>query len=239
MVRGHAVGTALLVGSAAFTLLLVGLLAFYLTEPPSSYPDCGPPPLPGCWNAPAAFRIFLFHVPLAWTAYLSFGIVFVASSAYLKTKDLKWDALAMASGEIGVVLVTLALLTGSIWNRAELGVFWRWDDARLFATFILWTVYIAYLALHTGSRDHREARLAAVFGVFAFAAVPVSYLSQFLFSSLHISIRPTFPPETWSTLTVGVVAFTLLFAYLLWWRLEVDALESRLSNVKEAMEASG
>ncbi len=238
MDRTDALGVGLLAASSLSMFVLVGLLAFYLSEPPSTFPDCGAPPLPGCWNAPDAFRIFLVHVPLAWTAYLSFGIVFVASAAYLKTKDLRWDAAAMASGEIGVVLVTLALLTGSIWNRAELGVYWRWEDGRLFATFVLWTVYVAYVALHTGARDHQEARLAAVFGVFAFAAVPLSYVSQFFFTSLHISIRPTFPPETWPTLTVGVIAFTLLFLYLLRWRLQVDALEVRLLRIKEAMEGS-
>jgi len=238
MGRRESLGTGLLVASMVFMFLLAALLAFYLSEPASSFPDCGPPPLPGCWSAPDAFRIFLFHVPLAWTAYLSFGIVFVASVAYLRTRDLRWDTLAMASAEIGVVFVTLALLTGSIWNRAELGVYWRWEDGRLFATFVLWTVYIAYVALHTGTRDVQEARLSAVFGIFAFATVPVSYLSQFFFSSLHISIRPTFPAETWPTLAVGVVAFTLFFLYLLHWRLRIDALEFRLVGIKETMEGS-
>ncbi|MEK6851321.1 MAG: cytochrome c biogenesis protein [Candidatus Thermoplasmatota archaeon] len=238
MDRRELVGRGLLVAAAASMLLLAFLLVFYLTEPASAPPACGPPPLPGCWNAPQAFRIFLFHVPLAWTAYLSFGIVFAASGAYLKTRNPKWDAIASSAGEIGVVLVTLALVTGSIWNKAELGVYWRWEDGRLFATFILWTIYIAYVALHTGSREPEEARLAAVFGILAFAAVPLSYFSQTFLTSLHISIRPTFPPETWPTLLVGVIAFTLLFLHVLRWRLQVDALELRLFGIKETMEES-
>ena len=237
MERREVLGLGFLGGAAASMLLLAGMLAFYMTDP-ASPPACGAPPLPGCWNAPLAFRIIFFHVPLAWTAYVSFGVVFAASVLYLKTRNAKWDALASAAGEIGVVMVTLALLTGSMWNKAELGVYWRWEDGRLLATFILWIVYIAYVALHTGSRMPEEARLAAVFGILAFAAVPVSYFSQTLLSSLHISFRPTFPPQTWPTLVVGVVAFTLLFLHLLRWRLQIEALELRLLETKEAMEAA-
>ncbi|MEA2520454.1 MAG: heme exporter protein, partial [Actinomycetota bacterium] len=38
-------------------------------------------------------RIFYFHVPAAWVAYLAFAIVFLASIAYLRTNDRRWDIL--------------------------------------------------------------------------------------------------------------------------------------------------
>src|SRR6266571_5914597 len=53
-----------------------------------------------------AQRIFYFHVPMAWIAYLAFGIVAVASIAYLRTRSAKWDRLARASAEIGVLFTS-------------------------------------------------------------------------------------------------------------------------------------
>ena len=45
-------------------------------------------------------RIFYFHVPVAWVAFLAMGIVFVGSIVYLSRRDMKWDALAHASAEV-------------------------------------------------------------------------------------------------------------------------------------------
>src|SRR5215213_2790164 len=64
-----------------------------------------------------AQRIFYLHLPLAWIAYLSFGIVFVASLMYLWKRAERWDLLAHSAAELGVVFTTLVLITGSIWAR--------------------------------------------------------------------------------------------------------------------------
>ena len=42
-------------------------------------------------------RIFYFHVPVAWNAFLAMGIVFVGSIGYLWKRDRKWDVLAHAA----------------------------------------------------------------------------------------------------------------------------------------------
>ena len=67
-------------------------------------------------------RIMYVHVPSAWVAYLSFFVTFVASIAYLRTRALRWDHLAGASGEVGVVFTGLALATGSIWGKPVWGI---------------------------------------------------------------------------------------------------------------------
>ena len=59
-------------------------------------------------------RIFYFHVPLAWVAFLAFTVVFVCSLAYLKTRAMKWDRVARSSAEIGIVFTSLVLITGPI-----------------------------------------------------------------------------------------------------------------------------
>src|SRR5260370_25036374 len=62
-------------------------------------------------------RIFYYHVPSAWTAFLLFLINFVASVAFLIRRDTKPDLLALVTAEVGVVFWTVVLVTGPIWWR--------------------------------------------------------------------------------------------------------------------------
>ena len=62
-------------------------------------------------------RIFYFHVPLAIVSFAAFLVVFVASVAYAVRRDPKWDNLAHSAAEVGVVFITLALITGMIWAK--------------------------------------------------------------------------------------------------------------------------
>ena len=47
-------------------------------------------------------RIMYLHVPSVWVAYLAFGVVLVASIAYLVRRAESADRLAHASAEVGV-----------------------------------------------------------------------------------------------------------------------------------------
>ena len=66
-------------------------------------------------------RVFYFHVPIAVMSFLAFFLVFMASAIYLVRRDPRWDSLAHASAEVGLLFVTLALLTGVIWARPVWG----------------------------------------------------------------------------------------------------------------------
>src|SRR5512135_2958373 len=99
-------------------------------------------------------RIFYYHVPSAWTAFLCFIANFVASIIYLLNRNEKLDAFALSAAEVGVVFCTVVLLTGPIWARPVWGIWWTWD-ARLTSTLILWLIYVSYLMLRryaTGSQ---------------------------------------------------------------------------------------
>ena len=91
-------------------------------------------------------RIFYYHVPSAWTAFLLFIINFVASLLYLIRKNIKADILAQVSAEVGVVFCTVVLVTGPIWARPVWGIWWTWD-LRLTLTLLLWLIYVSYLVL--------------------------------------------------------------------------------------------
>ena len=84
-------------------------------------------------------RVFYFHVPIAIMSFLAFFVVFIGSLMYLIKRTPKWDAIAHASAEVGVVFVTLALITGIIWARPIWNTWWTWEP-RLTTTLILWLI---------------------------------------------------------------------------------------------------
>ena len=132
-----------------------------------------------------AQRIFYFHVP-SWIATLAaFFICLVGSVTYLTTRAQKWDWLAVAAGELGVVCCSIGLITGPLWGKPAWGIWWTWD-ARLTTTLILWLLYISYLLLRGTVEDHeRRARISAVFGIFAFLDVPLVYVSNRFWRTQH------------------------------------------------------
>src|SRR4030042_5901728 len=110
-------------------------------------------------------RIFYFHVPVAWVAFLAFFVVFVGSILYLWKRESKWDILAYSSAEVGIVFTTLVLITGPLWAKPTWGVWWVWD-ARLTTTLVLWLIYLAYLMVRSFALEESQgARFAAVVGI--------------------------------------------------------------------------
>src|SRR6201982_1702251 len=105
-------------------------------------------------------RIFYYHVPSAWTAFLLFSINFVASIVYLIRRSTRADALALVSAEVGVVFCTVVLVTGPLWARPVWGIWWTWD-MRLTSTLLLWLIYVSYLFLRRFSSSGETPLLAA------------------------------------------------------------------------------
>src|ERR1051325_6301412 len=62
-------------------------------------------------------RIFYMHVGSFTGGATAFFITLVAGIAYLRTRNPKWDRLALAGVEMGLPLMTVTLITGSIWAR--------------------------------------------------------------------------------------------------------------------------
>ena len=133
-------------------------------------------------------KIFYIHLPLAWWSFMSFFIVFIASIAYLRTRSSKWDNVAKASAEVGVMLSVLAIITGSIWARHSWGVWWTWDP-RLTTALIMCFIYTGYLVLRgLDMSPSRNANIRAVVGIVAFIDVPLVFLSARLWRSIHPAV---------------------------------------------------
>lgn len=184
-------------------------------------------------------RIFYFHVPLAWIAFLAFAVIFVCSLLYLKNGARKWYRLARSSAEIGIVFTTLVLITGPIWAKAVWGVWWTWD-ARLTTTLLLWFIYHAYLLVGSYSADElRGARYSAVVGVIGFLDVPVVALSIVLWRSQHpgpVIFEGGLAGSMLLTLLVSIAGFTLLFSYLLARTVSLKKAEDDIRQLRNSIE---
>jgi heme exporter protein C len=187
-----------------------------------------------------AQRIFYIHVPMAWVAFLAFFIVFVASIAYLARRSPGWDQIARSAAELGLVFTTLVLITGSLWGRPIWGTWWSWD-ARMTSTLILWFIYLGYFMLrsYVGERE-RAARYSAVLGIIGFVDVPIVYMSVNWWRTLHPGPVVTLsgaamPGSMVETLLVSLLAFTLLFAYLLYQKFRIEQAKDRLADYQFAM----
>ena len=187
-------------------------------------------------------RIFYFHVPAAWAAYLAFAIVFLGSVAYLRTGARRWDLMAHSAAEIGVVFTTLVLITGPIWARPVWGTWWQWD-ARLTSSLVMWLTYIGYLLLRGLSTDpSRTGRLAGVVGLIGFINVPIGHFSVQWWRTLHPQGPTPAALDEGSGLGspellaffVSLTAFTLLFAWLMATRIGLGRLDDRVQQLEMA-----
>lgn len=181
-------------------------------------------------------RLMYVHVPAAWLAYLSFFVVFVSSVGYLRTSRTRWDRVAAASAEIGVLFTALAIVLGALWGKPVWGTWWTWDP-RLTTTAMLLLIYIGYIAVRRiTDSPTRRARWSAVIGVVGFVDVPIVHLSVVWWRSLHQQstvLRVGGPQIEGSMLTallVAVGAFTIVYAYLMAVRLRVGRLEERAAR---------
>jgi len=170
-------------------------------------------------------RIFYYHVPLAWVGFLAFGTVFIASVAFLFTKQSRWDNLGYSAAETGILFISAALLTGMIWSKPVWGVWWTWAPQQT-TTLILWLIYISYLMLRAyGPPGNQGAKYAAVLGIIGFFDVPIVYMAGKWWRDIHpqavvgpLAEDGSLESSMLITLLVGVLAFTALFGVLLPYR---------------------
>ncbi len=187
------------------------------------------------------YRLLFVHVPSAWLAFLAFGVVALGSVMYLARGRQRWDRLAHASAEIGVMFTTLTLVTGAIWGRNVWGVWWQWDP-RLTTTLIMWFMYTGYLSLRAYVDDPSiRRRAASVLGIAAVVTVPIVWFSVEWWRSLHP--RPSItspgggmPGEMLVTLLLSVGAFTVFYLVLLRQRMTLELAASEVSRLREIMQ---
>lgn len=192
------------------------------------------PPFAG-FNAPLTQRIFYYHVPSAWVAYLAFAVTATASAWHLHTRTPRSDQIARASAEAGALFALIALGTGLVWSSQEFLGYTPLEDPQVISLAVVILGYLGYFALR-GAIDEprRKARAGAVYGLLAFIGVPMSYLAS------KASIHPDFTrpeqeldPILWALLLGATLAFTLLYAALVQLRARLAAIEDHLDQHPE------
>lgn len=185
-------------------------------------------------------RVFYFHVAAGWVGALAFLVTAIVGGIYLARGEQRWDRVAMASVEIGVVFTFINIVTGSIWARPIWNTWWTWDP-RLITATIMELIYIAYMMLRQGIEDRdRRARFGAVYSIVGFISVPLTFLSIRIFRTIHPVVVGSNDPTAAGAfdMTVDMRAafffslftFTLIYITLLWNRLR---LQQKMEEIEE------
>ena len=181
--------------------------------------------VPADLNQGDAQRIFYIHPAAAWLAYLSFGVTAAAGIGWLWKRDLRFDSVAVAGAEIGVLFTAFTIWAGMMWARPVWGVFWQWEDPRLATTALLLALYVGYLLFRRLTDDpQRRATRAAVIGLVAVIDIPVIHFSVEWWRGLHQTptigsperiMDPAAPTAFVATLLGMIVAFSVAWLYLM------------------------
>ena len=117
------------------------------------------------------------HVGVSFSAYAMFSLAFVGAITYLlQLRSLRqpgrwrWarqlpslealETLQRRTAIVGLVLMTGALFSGSLWAEKAWGTVWLWEPQQV-ASLVTWLIYAVYFyARHSaGWHDHRGAWL--------------------------------------------------------------------------------
>ena len=154
-------------------------------------------------NAPATFSatpLFPFHTTILIFAYAAFAIAFMASVMYLlQERELKLktfsaifhrlpalstvNEIATSAAALGLLLLTLGIVSGMVWSSKRFGQAWRNDPKEIFA-LLTWLLYLALIVYRF--TPHWRGRSAAWLGVVGFALVLLTFLGTRFLNSYHV-----------------------------------------------------
>lgn len=139
---------------------------------------------------PILKSLFLpIHTTLALVGYGALFVAFAMGLLYLiQERELKartprafyylapslesCDRIGGRSVALGFAFLTLAIVTGVLWNRSARGVFWTWDAKELSAA-LAWIIYVVMIAAR--QRSGWGGRRAALLGIAGFSAVVFTF----------------------------------------------------------------
>ena len=149
-------------------------------------------PNKGIGEIPPALRSYwlFIHVPLSFLGDAMFVLAFASGVMYLlQENQLKGknpgvfyhrlpslevlDSVNYRALTIGFPLLTLGIITGSIWAQYAWGSYWQWDPKETWS-LITWLIYAA--VLHARLTVGWRGRKAALFSIVGFAAVLFTFL---------------------------------------------------------------
>ena len=183
-------------------------------------------------------KIFYFHAPSAYAMYVGAAACFLGSAAYLYNGKPAWDSLAKAGAEVAVAMGLMVMISGPLWAAKAWGVYWTWDP-RLTTAMLSWLIYVAYTVLRSFSGDGPgEKKFSAALGVLGAANLPIIHYSVQKWGGQHPTVvtgkggglqHPDMKLAFW----LGMAAFTVFAATLLYSRVKLELVKSRLARAEE------
>lgn len=195
-------------------------------------------------------RLFYIHMPSFFGAFTAFGATVLGGIQYLRTRDARWDRLAVAGVEVGLAFSLINLLTGSVWARPIWNTWWTWDP-RLTSAAIMVLTYAAYLMLRAGIENpDTRRRFASVYGILAISTVILTLvIIRIRPDTIHPVVIGASPQNAQGTFeaTSGVVAalvpsmifwLTLMPITIIWHRQRIEEMVERVQQRKlQALES--
>jgi cytochrome c-type biogenesis protein CcsB len=128
-----------------------------------------------------------FHVSTAIIAYGAFGVSATLGTFFLWRECIrkdsfldrhipeteKLDLIAYRSVCLGLLFLTLTILTGALWAERAWGSYWSWDPKETWS-LVTWIIYAVYL--HLRLRRGWKGKAAAIFAVIGFICVIFTYI---------------------------------------------------------------
>ncbi len=193
-------------------------------------------------------RIFYIHMPAFIGSFVALLGTAIGGVMYLRTRNVKWDTLALAGVEVGIALALINLITGMVWARPIWNTWWTWDP-RLTSEAIMILTYAAYLMLRNGIENpEQRRRFAAVYGTLAFITVIiVLVITRIRPDTIHpVVIGPSVQTDTAQgafevaasqgvsrALMVNMPVWGLLVPItLMWYRIRLENVAQRVQALK-------
>lgn len=196
-----------------------------------------------------AQRIFYFHVSAGWIGFAAWGVTAYAGIRYLRSRDFKWDRMAVSSAEIGVLCMVFMLLTGMLWAKPTWNAWWTWDF-KLTLSVLQFLMYVAYLMLRSGiDEPDRRARFAAVYGIVGVLTVPLNFLVSRVMQSIHPAVfgpsvnaaqqgQRGVAAEMYPILFFSLITYTVVYIFLLRTRIDMQERKDHLEAKRAALIAN-
>ncbi len=183
-----------------------------------------------------AQKIFYYHLPVAWWAFVSFFFAALFGVLYLLKKEDNFNIVSHANAEVGFLLATLTLITGSLWGKHSWGVWWTWDP-KLTTALILWFIFAAYLVIRTMPMPREQKNnIAAVIAIIGFLDVPLVFFATRLWRSIHPAVFHSegggLEPAMAHTVVFCVLSFAFIWLWLVRYRKQQLSQELKLETLK-------
>ncbi len=196
-------------------------------------------------------RILYFHVGSAWAGSIVFFVALVCGILYLRRPDRKWDTIAHASVEIGIIFLTMAIAAGSVWGKPAWNTWWIWSP-RLTLVTVAWLTYAAYFMLRGAvESEEKRARFSAIYVIIAFLTIIMTFASIRILRDIHPVVIGEVAESAEGlaqgeseiaagvdsmkmgiTLMASTIAFTIVYAAWLLNRIRLQHLSETVNDLK-------